>query len=63
MRGRVTRARYEDGVGEVRGRPFERPEGKGWMWVVADLDDDYIAQMEDVLKLYERPYDPETSYA
>ena len=29
------------------------------MWVVADLDDDYIAKMEDVLKLYERPYDPE----
>ena len=29
------------------------------MWVVADLDDDYIAKMEDVLELYERPYDPE----
>ena len=28
------------------------------MWVVADLDDDYIAKMEDVLELYERPYDP-----
>src|SRR5438045_2248537 len=27
------------------------------MWVVADLDDDYIAKMEDVLQLYERPYD------
>src|SRR6516165_11164156 len=27
------------------------------MWVVADLDDDYIAKMEDVLELYERPYD------
>jgi hypothetical protein len=27
------------------------------MWVVADLDDDYIARMEDVLELYERPYD------
>ena len=26
------------------------------MWVVADLDDDYIRKMEDVL---ERPYDPE----
>ena len=23
----------------------------------ADLDDDYIAKMEDVLELYERPYD------
>jgi hypothetical protein len=23
------------------------------MWVVADLDDDYIAQMEDVLEVYE----------
>lgn len=29
------------------------------MWVVADLDDDYIAKMEDVLELYERPYDQE----
>jgi len=27
------------------------------MWVVADLDDDYMAKMEDVLELYERPYD------
>ena len=26
------------------------------MWVVADLNDDYIRKMEDVL---ERPYDPE----
>ena len=28
------------------------------MWVVADLNDDYIAKMEDVLEVYERPYDP-----
>jgi len=27
------------------------------MWVVADLDEDYIAKMEDVLAVYERPYD------
>ena len=27
------------------------------MWVVADLDDDYIAKMEDVLVVYERPYE------
>jgi hypothetical protein len=30
----------------------------GWrekMWVVADLDDDYIAKVEDVLEVYERP--------
>src|ERR1700756_3968291 len=27
------------------------------MWVVGDLDDDYIAKMEDVLEVYERPYD------
>ena len=26
--------------------------------VVADLDEDYIAKMEDVLEVYERPYDP-----
>jgi hypothetical protein len=26
---------------------------------VADLDDDYIAKMEDVLETYERPYNPE----
>ncbi len=28
------------------------------MWVVADLDDDYITKMEDVLEVYERSYDP-----
>jgi hypothetical protein len=27
------------------------------MWCVADLDDSYIAKMEDVLEVYERPYD------
>jgi hypothetical protein len=27
------------------------------MWVVANLDDDYITKMEDVLEMYERPYD------
>ena len=27
------------------------------MWCVADLDEDYIAKMEDVLEVYERPYD------
>ena len=26
------------------------------MWCVADLDADYIARMEDVLALYEKPY-------
>src|SRR5205085_2929719 len=29
------------------------------MSVVADLDDDYIAKMEDVLETYEQPYDPQ----
>src|SRR6476469_10013917 len=29
------------------------------MWVVAELDDDYLAKMEDVLEIYERPYDPQ----
>src|SRR5215472_4743236 len=29
------------------------------MWCVADLDDDYIDQMEDVLEVYEQRYDPE----
>jgi len=29
------------------------------MWVVAELDDDYIAKMEHVLEVYERPYDPQ----
>jgi len=28
------------------------------MWCVADLDEQYIAKMEDVLEVYERPYDP-----
>ena len=27
------------------------------MWVVADLDEDYITKMEDLLDVYERPYD------
>jgi len=27
------------------------------MWCVADLNDDYIDRMEDVLETYERPYD------
>jgi hypothetical protein len=27
------------------------------MWCVADLDEVYIAKMEDVLEVYERPYD------
>jgi len=26
------------------------------MWCVADLDEEYIAKMEDVLEVYERPY-------
>jgi hypothetical protein len=26
------------------------------MWCVADLDDTYIARMEDVLAVYEQPY-------
>ena len=29
------------------------------MWCVADLDAAYIANMEDVLETYERPYDPQ----
>ena len=29
------------------------------MWCVADLNEDYIAKMEDVLETYERPYDPQ----
>lgn len=28
------------------------------MWCVPELDDEYIKCMEDVLELYERPYDP-----
>ena len=29
------------------------------MWCVADLNEEYIAKMEDVLEIYERPYDAE----
>src|SRR6202043_848430 len=29
------------------------------MWCVADLDEDYIADMEDTLETYEKPYDPQ----
>src|SRR6202142_2548492 len=28
------------------------------MWGVAELKEDYTAKMEDVLEVYERPYDP-----
>ena len=28
------------------------------MWCVAELDDEYIAKMEDVLETYEKPYNP-----
>ena len=28
------------------------------MWCVAELDDEYVAKMEDVLATYEKPYDP-----
>jgi hypothetical protein len=28
------------------------------MWCVAELDEDYVTKMEDVLETYERPYDP-----
>ena len=28
------------------------------MWCIAELTPEYIARMEDVLALYERPYDP-----
>jgi hypothetical protein len=27
------------------------------MWCVAELDDEYIRKMEDVLETYEKPYD------
>jgi hypothetical protein len=29
------------------------------MWCVAEIDEPYIARMEDVLELYERPHDPQ----
>jgi hypothetical protein len=29
------------------------------MWCVADLNDEYIDKMEDVLEVNERPYDPQ----
>jgi len=29
------------------------------MWCVAELNEDYIAKMEDVLEAYEQPYDPQ----
>jgi DDE superfamily endonuclease len=28
------------------------------MWCIAELNEDYIARMEDILATYERPYDP-----
>lgn len=29
------------------------------MWCISDLDEEYIKRMEDVLEVYERPFDPE----
>ena len=29
------------------------------MWCVAELNEDYVAKMEDVLETYEQPYDPQ----
>ena len=29
------------------------------MWCVAELNEEYIAKMEDVLEIYERPYHPQ----
>jgi hypothetical protein len=29
------------------------------MWCVAELNEDYVTKMEDVLELYEKPYDPQ----
>ena len=29
------------------------------MWCIAELDDEYIAKMEDVLETYEKPYNPD----
>jgi hypothetical protein len=29
------------------------------MWCVPELDEDYVAKMEDVLETYEQPYDPQ----
>src|SRR6202051_4222627 len=34
----------------------ELKPGRKKMWCVAELDNVYIAQMEDVLALYEKPY-------
>ncbi len=28
------------------------------MWCVAELDEEYIERMEDVLAVYEKPYNP-----
>ncbi len=28
------------------------------MWCVADLTDEYVEKMEDVLEVYEKPYNP-----
>ena len=28
------------------------------MWCVADLTDEYLENMEEVLEIYERPYNP-----
>ena len=29
------------------------------MWSVPELNEEYIARMEDILQIYEKPYDPQ----
>lgn len=41
---------------------LESHELKPWRekkWCLPRIDDAYVARMEDVLKLYERPYNPQ----
>jgi hypothetical protein len=56
----------EDGVVESIGRETVRlilreHDLKPWQqksWCVPDLDEEFIERMEDVLDIYEKPYDP-----
>ena len=42
-------------------RGYEKNEIKPWLvkeWCIPEADAEFVAKMEDVLEVYQRPYDP-----
>ena len=44
--------------GSVSGSRCDSAGRLGKMWSVPELNEEYIARMEDILETYEKPYDP-----